>query len=113
MRGNLRMPRVPEEASQVRWRPQLPGGTCWSCVHALAAVCGMVSVAMQYGQPCIHAHPPDDPPTRSCAAQEAADLMEQCTRLDPDERPSAQEVMKRLHTMLAAQRSGARREALL
>lgn len=58
VRGNLRMPRVPEEASQ-----------------------------------------------------EAAELMEQCTRLDPEERPSAQEVMKRLHAMLAAQRSSARREA--
>lgn len=38
-------------------------------------------------------------------SQEAADLMEQCTRLDPSERPTALEAMKRLHAMVAAGRT--------
>lgn len=116
MRGNLRMPRVPEEASQVRCRV-VPAacrllalcpctGPCLQLVHGQLG-----DAAWPVMHPCTPTRSPTHSPTRSCAAQEAAELMEQCTRLDPEERPSAQEVMKRLHAMLAAQRSSARREA--
>lgn len=40
-------------------------------------------------------------------SQEAVDLMADCSALDPAARPSAQQVMQRLHAMLAASR-GAR-----
>jgi len=57
--------------------------------------------------------PPTLPPTCPPSPQEAAELMEQCTRLDPEERPSALEVMKRLQVMLVAQRAAARHDATL
>lgn len=41
--------------------------------------------------PCAHPH--------SCALQEASDLMVQCMSLDPEQRPTAQQVMQRLAEM--------------
>jgi hypothetical protein len=38
-------------------------------------------------------------------SQDAVDLMTECSALDPAARPSAQQVMQRLHAMLAASRS--------
>ena len=124
------MPRVPEEASQVRLLARrhgpegqavVPGGT------ARPSRVDTTAFPMQPDQPisaaltsvpatppcptCTHSpthlfHPhPHRCPPFGALAQEAAELMEQCTRLDPSERPSALEVMTRLHAMLASQRN--------
>lgn len=130
MRGNLRMPRVPEEASQVRPLARQHGPEGQTVVPwgiARPSRVDTTGFPTQPDQPIsaaltpVPAHPPcptcTQPSTHlfhphphhtphfNALAQEAAELMEQCTRLDPSERPSALEVMTRLHAMLAAQRN--------
>lgn len=39
-----------------------------------------------------------------CAVQEAADLMAECGDVDPQRRPTAQQVVQRLHAMLEARK---------
>ena len=87
VRGHLRMPRVPEECSQVRRRMRA------SC--AAAAGPRRQPVLPQLARPSAPgAKRAGAAPTHPL--QGACDLMVRCMSLDPDERPTAQQLLAEL-----------------